>query len=122
MSDPMHEPIHRKVQESVGEGDAKRRRVAIKALYTDDVVVYGPPGPITAHDDIDKFAGELCATHPTFGYTPIGEPQSAHNAVRLRWGSGPRGEALRYTGEDVAVISPVASAISIDGRMGGWHA
>ena len=111
MSDPMHEPIHRNVQESVGEGGAKRRRAAIKALSTDDVVVYG-----------HKFAGEPCATHPTFGYTPIGEPQSAHNAVRLRWDSGLRGEVFWYTGEDVAVISPVASAISIEGRTGGWHA
>jgi hypothetical protein len=118
----MSDPIHRKVQESVGEGDAKRRPAAIKALSTDDVVVYGPAGPITAHDAIHKFAGEPCATHPTFGYTPMGEPQSAHNAVRLRWGSGLRGEVFRYTGEDVAVISPVASAISIEGRTGGWHA
>ncbi len=104
MTDPMHELIHRNIQEIFGEGDAKRRRAAIAALYTDDVVVYVPPGAISGHDAIDKFAGELRATHPHFVYTPIGEPQTLHNAVRLKWGSGPRGEAFEYTGWDVAIV------------------
>ena len=104
MTDPMHELIHRNLQGIFGEGDAKRRRAAISALYTDDAVVYFPPGAITGHDAIDKFAGELRATHPHFVYTPIGEPQSLHNAVRLNWGSGPRGEAFEYSGQDLAIV------------------
>jgi len=104
MADQMHELIHRNIQEIFGEGDAKRRRAAISALYTDDCVVYVPPGAITGHDAINKFAADLRATHPHFVYTPTREPQSLHNAVRLNWGSGPRGEAFEYTGEDVAIV------------------
>ena len=44
------------------------------------------------------------ATHPHFAYTPHGEPQALHNAGRLAWGSGPRGEAPEYTGIDVIIV------------------
>jgi hypothetical protein len=32
------------------------------------------------------------------------EPQALHNAGRLAWGSGPRGEKLDYTGLDVIIV------------------
>ena len=35
---------------------------------------------------------------------PHGEPQALHNAGRLAWGSGPRGEAPEYTGMDVIIV------------------
>jgi hypothetical protein len=56
-------------------------------------------------DALDKFAGDLRATHPHFVYTPRGEPQALHNAGRLAWGSGPRGEEPDYTGLDVIIVS-----------------
>ena len=40
----------------------------------------------------------------TFVYTPHSEPQALHNAGRLAWGSGPRGEKPDYTGLDVIII------------------
>jgi len=54
--------------------------------------------------DLDKFAGDLRATHPHFVYTPHGEPQALHNAGRLAWGSGPSGEAPDYTGMDLIIV------------------
>jgi hypothetical protein len=56
------------------------------------------------HDSLDRFAGDLRATHPHFAYTPRGEPQALHNAGRLAWGSGPRGEKPDYTGLDVITV------------------
>ena len=53
---------------------------------------------------LDKFAGDLRATHSHFVYTPHGEPQALHNAGRLAWGSGPRDEAPDYTGLDVIIV------------------
>jgi hypothetical protein len=100
----MHELIQNNLQEVFGEGDAMRRRAAISELYTDDSLLYVPPGVIVGPDAISKFAGDLRATHPHFVYTPIGEPQTLHNAIRLNWGSGPRGEAFEYTGQDVAIV------------------
>lgn len=104
MSDHIHALLHRNLQEVFGEGDAARRRAAIEELYTADCEVYVPPGVFVGHDALDKFAGELRATHPHFAYIAHGDPQVLHNAARVLWGSGPRGEQPAYTGEDVIIV------------------
>ena len=104
MTDRIHELLYRNLQEVFGEGDAPRRRAAIEALYTEDCVLYVPPGTFVGRDALDKFAGDLRATHPHFAYTPHGKPQSLHNAGRLAWGSGPRGGVPEYTGTDVTIV------------------
>jgi hypothetical protein len=104
VDDRIHELLHRNLQEVFGEGYATRRRAAIEELYTEDRVLYAPPGRFVGRAALDKFAGDLRATHPHFVYTPHGEPQSLHNAGRLAWGSGPRDEAPDYTGLDVVIV------------------
>jgi len=104
MSERIHELLRRNLHEVFGEGESARRRAAIKELYTDDCMLDAPPGVFVGHDALDKFAGELRATHPHFTYTPHGEPQALHNAGRLAWSSGPRGERPDYTGMDVIVV------------------
>ncbi|MCW2661280.1 MAG: hypothetical protein JWP83_2432 [Mycobacterium sp.] len=98
------ELLYRNLQEVFGEGDPGRRHVAIEEFYTDDCALYVPDGVLVGHDALDKFAGELRATHPNFVYTPHGEPQALHNAGILAWGSGPKGEPPEYTGLDVVVV------------------
>jgi hypothetical protein len=104
MSDHIHELLYRNLQEVFGEDNAARRRAAIAELYAEDCVLYAPPGMFVGRDALDKFAGDLRATHPHFVYTPQGEAQALHNAGRLAWGSGSRGEAPNYTGLDVVII------------------
>ncbi|HTJ91443.1 MAG TPA: nuclear transport factor 2 family protein [Acidocella sp.] len=67
MSDNIHELLSRNLQEVFGEGDAARRRAAIEELYTDDCILYAPPGVFAGRDAVDKFAGDLRAMHPHFG-------------------------------------------------------
>jgi SnoaL-like domain len=98
------ELLHRNLQEVFGEGDPARRRAAIDEFYTDDAVVYVPDSVVVGHDAMDKFAGELRASHPHFVYTPHGEAQALHNGGILAWGSGPKGEPPDYTGLDVVVV------------------
>ena len=104
MNDRIHELLYRNLQEVFGEGDAERRRAAIEELYTEDCVLYVPPGTFVGHDALDKFAGDLRASHPHFVYAPHGEAQALHNAGRLAWGSGPSGEVPDYTGVDVIIV------------------
>ncbi len=104
MHDRIHELLHRNLHEVFGEGDAKRRRAAIEELYTEDCVLCVPTDTFVGHDALDRFAGDLRATHPHFAYTPRGEPQALHNAGRLAWGSGPQGAAAEYTGLDVIIV------------------
>src|SRR5260221_9790751 len=70
MSERIHELLLRNLLEVFGEGDSAKRRSAIEELYTDDCVVYVPPGILVGHDALDKFAGDLRATHPHFAYAP----------------------------------------------------
>ena len=69
MNDRIHELLHRNLQEVFGEGDVVRRRAAIDELYTEDCVLYVPPGRFVGREALDKFAGDLRATHPHFAYT-----------------------------------------------------
>jgi hypothetical protein len=96
--------LTRNLPDVFGEGDPVRRRTAIKQLYTEDCVLYVPPGVFVGHDALDKFAGDLRATHPDFVYTPHGAPQVLHNSGRLAWGSGLSGEAPVYTGVDFIIV------------------
>jgi len=96
--------LNRNLPEDFGEADPARRRAAIGELYTDDCVLYVPPGMLVGHDALDKFAGDLRATHPDFVYTPHGAPQVLHNSGRLAWGSGPKGESPAYTGVDFIIV------------------
>jgi len=95
--------LNRNLREVFGEGDQDRRRAAIQALYTEDCVLYVPPGIFVGHDALDKFAGDLRATHPHYVYTAHGAPQALHNSGRLAWGSGPNGETPQYTGVDFII-------------------
>ena len=104
MDDRIHELLLRNLQEVFGEGDVARRRAAIDELYTNDCVLYVPPGRFVGRSALDTFAGDLRATHPHFVYTPHEKPQALHNAGRLSWGSGPRGDAPHYTGQDVIIV------------------
>jgi SnoaL-like domain len=92
--------LNRNLPEVFGEGDPARRRAAIQELYTEDCVLYAPPGSFVGHDALDKFAGDLRATHPHYVYTPHGAAQVLHNSGRLAWGLGPKGETAAYTGVD----------------------
>ena len=96
--------LNRNLPEVFGEGDPARRRAAIRQLYTEDCVLYAPPGILVGHDALDRFAGELRATHPHYVYTPLGAAQVLHNSGRLAWASGPKGEAHAYTGVDFIIV------------------
>lgn len=100
----MQELLRRNLQEVFGEGDARRRRAAIDALYLEDAVLYAPPGAIVGRDAIDRFAGELRARHPAFVYTERGAGQTVQNGGRLAWGSGLPDSAPAYTGWDVIIV------------------
>ena|SRR5258708_6714169 len=100
----MLELLHRNLQEVFGEGDPARRRAAINEFYTEDCVLYVPPGVLVGRDALDKFSGDLRATHPSFVYTPQGEAQVLHNGAILAWSSGPQGEDPEYTGLDFIIV------------------
>ena len=89
--------------EVFGEGDSGSDAPLSKSS-TQMTVWFMCPGYPRWADGIDKFAGDLRATHPHFAYAPHASPQALHNAGCLTWGSGPRGGVPTYTGLDVIIV------------------
>src|ERR1700736_5812454 len=88
MPDHIRELLHRNLQEVFGEGNAAHRRAAIESLYTEDCVLYAPPGIFVGPEALDKFAGDLRATHPHFVYTPAARPRPSTMPGGWRWDRG----------------------------------
>ena len=94
----------RNLQGVFGENDPVRRRAAVDEIYTDDVVFYDPSkGVYRGRDEIDRIAGVIRATHPSFTYQPIAEPEEVGNGGRVPWVAGPPGEKPAYAGTDFII-------------------
>ncbi len=61
-------------------------------------------GAHRGRDEIDRVAAAIRATHPDFRYQPIAEPEELGNGGRIRWVSGPPGEAPAYAGTDFIIV------------------
>ena len=95
----------RNLADVFGEGDPARRRAAIAELWAEDGAFYAPDGIHRGHDAIDRNAGAVRATHPSFRYTPLGTPEEVHGtAGRVRWVSGAPGERPAYAGTDIVIV------------------
>jgi SnoaL-like domain len=96
--------LTRNLHEVFGENDPARRRAAIDEIFTEDCVFYDPTGGLyRGHDEIDRVAGAIKATHPDFRYQPIAEPEELGNGGRIQWVSGRPGEAPAYAGTDFII-------------------
>lgn len=93
----------RNLQEVFGEADPVRRRAAIDELYAEDAVFHDPGAIHRGRDAIDRIAGTIRSTHPTFRYTPTMAPQETHDAGRLHWVSGPPEGPAAYSGVDFII-------------------
>ena len=81
----------RNLSDVFAEIDPVRRRKAIDEIWHEDGVFYDPnSGPHRGRDEIDRVAGKVKATHPTFRYQPISAPEEI--------GDGRRGSRLAGAG------------------------
>jgi SnoaL-like protein len=96
--------LTRNLHDVFGESDSARRREAIDEIFTEDCVFYEPKGIHRGRDEIEVVAGVIKATHPSFRYEPIAEPEELGNSGRIRWVSGPPGEAPAYAGTDFIIV------------------
>ena len=95
----------RNLQDVFGENDPTRRRAVIDEIWSEDGVFYDPnSGAHRGRDEIDRVAGAIRATHPTFRYEPIAEPEELGNAGRLQWVAGAPGETASYAGTDYIIV------------------
>ena len=94
----------RNLDEVFAEIDPVRRRKALDELWHEDGVFYDPySGPHRGRDEIDRIAGKVKATHPSYRYQPISAPEEIGDGGRVRWVSGTPGEPPEYAGTDFIV-------------------
>jgi hypothetical protein len=101
--------LTRNLPEVFGEGDPARRRSTIQELYTEDCVLYVPPGTFVGHDALDKFAGDLRATHPHYVYVPLTHRRFC--TIRDAW-RGDRGRKVKRPPTPVWISSSLGTARS----------
>jgi hypothetical protein len=120
MSNKIHELLNRNLQEVFGDGDAARRRAAIEELYTEDCVLYVPVGVFVGRDALDKFAGNLRATHPHFAYTPHGEPQRVSDVQWFRHWFGGNGRRCLSNASSTIVLSFGRASNALESTSSSW--
>jgi len=104
MSSSISTLLTRNLHGVFGENDPARRRAIIDEIFTEDCVFYDPGGGVyRGHDEIDRVAGAIKATHPDFRYQPIAGPEELGNGGRIQWVSGRPGEAPAYAGTDFII-------------------
>ena len=96
--------LTRNLRDVFGENDPAHRRAAIGEILTEDCVFYDPnQGVYRGHDEIDRVAGALRATHPDFQYQPIAAPEEVGNGGRIQWVEGRPGEVPAHAGTDFII-------------------
>jgi len=101
--------LNRNLPEVFGEGDTARRRAAIQELYTEDCVLCVPSGTFVGHDALDKFAGDLRATHPHYVYSLMARRRFC--TTRDAW-RGARGRKAKHPSTLVWISSSYGMARS----------
>ena len=99
MSD--YESIVKRYIEVWNETDPQARRVAIDALFTEDVTFVDPMAAARGQSEIDWMIGGVQAQFPGFVITPLGAVDGHHDQARFGWELGPAGEPAPIAGFDV---------------------
>jgi hypothetical protein len=69
--------LTRNLHDVFGENDPKRRRAAIDEIFAEDCVFYDPSkGAHHGPAEIDRVAGAIKASHPTFGISQLPDPRN----------------------------------------------
>jgi hypothetical protein len=103
MSGSVSTLMMRNLRDVFGENEPARRRAVIDEIFTEDCVFHEPNGVYHGHEEIDRVAGKIKATHPDFRYQLIAKPEELGEARRVRWVSGRPGEAPAYAGTDFII-------------------
>jgi hypothetical protein len=104
MATGIAELLTRNLLEVFGEGDPVRRRKTIDEIFHADAVFHDPGGKsYRGKDEIDRIAGAIRATHPSFRYQPLAAPEETGDSGRIRWVSGVPGAEPAYAGTDFLI-------------------
>jgi hypothetical protein len=103
MPDAIETLIKRNLHEVFGERDAKKRRQAIAALWTEDCLFIDHSGKTRGHDELDRAVSVLQARLPGYVFSELGPVDLLSESGRLAWSYGRPGEQP-IKGVDVVLV------------------
>lgn len=96
--------MHANLLEVFGERDPDKRRKAIVATYTDDVVAFDPDGQVAGYDELDAKVQQILDGAPGLEFRADGDVYSAGGLHYLGWALGPAGAEPVARGADAAFV------------------
>ena len=81
----------RNVSSIFNERDGKKRRAALKDLWTADAVLWSAGGTYIGYQSIERAISSLLRSYPEFSFTLVGEVDEIPDAARMRWSFGAAG-------------------------------
>ena len=95
------------------QGDAVKRRAALRRLWARDGVLWTSDGMYVGYKAVDRAVATYQGRYPEYDFRMVGEIDEIANAARVRWAFGsPRGVPA-VTGLDVLVVR--------DGRIAAMY-
>jgi hypothetical protein len=92
------------VIEVIGQRDAARRRIAMRAVYAEDCLCVEEDAEFAGFDVIDERAEGILELGPGWVLRPTRAAEVVNGIGLVRWGFGPPGAAPVITGLDVAIF------------------
>jgi len=83
--------------------DLRKRRRAIKELWSADGVLWSAEGTYIGYKAIEEAAASLLARYPEYDFSFIEEPNEIPGAARMRWSFGAPNTPPAITGMDMVV-------------------
>jgi hypothetical protein len=98
------ELLQRNLLEVFGERDDARRRAAMAAVLSADVLFHDPEGRVRGLEAVDAKVAALLADAPGFVFGLIAPVRVSGDLGVLTWAFGPEGGTPVVTGTDIALV------------------
>ena len=97
--------VERNLSSIFNERDGKKRKAALKQLWTANGVLWSAEGTYVGTRAVEQAAGNLLRRYPEYDFSSFGEIDEIPDAARMRWAFGAVGSAPAITGMDVVTAS-----------------
>lgn len=95
--------LHANIAQVFNERDPHKRLAALRALWSDEPVLYEPHAAFSGAEDISANLSALQARLPAgTTFTPVGTALGHHDGAILKWRASAPGQQAHTTGTDVA--------------------
>ena len=100
--------------------DGRRRRAALKELWTADGVLRSVEGTYVGHRAVERAAASLLRRYPEYDFASAGEVDEIPDAARMCWSFGAVSSAPAITGMDVVTASNVQHRVDVQISRWCW--